>query len=45
MKRPKPRIGATTRKMSAILPPMINAMTKEKTSIRGQRMAVRITIM
>ena len=43
--RPKPRIGATIRKMNAICPPMTNAMTNANTSISGQRIAVRMIIM
>ena len=41
---PTPNTGMTSRKITAILPPMINAIANENTSIRGQRMAVRTII-
>lgn len=43
--RPTPSTGSTKRKIQAILPPMMKAMTKAKTSMSGERIAVRMTIM
>ena len=43
--RPTARTGITNKKITAILPPMINAMTKANTSISGQRIAIRTIIM
>ena len=37
--------GTTARKIHARSPPMTNAMTKEKTTMRGARMARRTIIM
>ena len=42
---PRPKTGMVNRKMKAILPPIIKPITKEKTSIRGLRTAVRMIIM
>ena len=41
---PIPRSGMVTRKITASRPPMTKPMTKEKISISGQRMAMRIII-
>ena len=40
-----PRIGIVKRKISAILPPIMMPIVKEKMSISGQRIAVRMIIM
>ena len=42
--RPMVSSGMVNRKIIASRPPMMNPMAKEKTSIRGQRMATRIII-
>ncbi len=44
-KSPKPRIGATIRKINAILPPITKAMVKAKMSISGHLIAILIIIM
>ena len=43
--KPMPSIGITTTKISASLPPMMNDMTTAKMSIRGLRIATRMSIM
>ena len=43
--RPRPRMGVTSKKISAMRPPITKAMVNENTSISGQRMAARTIIM
>ena len=43
-RRPKARMGITTTKTNANLPPMTNAMTVEKIRSSGLLMAMRINI-
>ena len=42
---PRPSTGRTKRNIQAMRPPMTKAMMKAKTSISGERIAVRMTIM
>ena len=42
---PAPSTGSTNRKIQAILPPIMKAMTKANTSMSGERIARRIIIM
>ena len=41
---PNTKIGATIRNIHAIFPPMTKAITKANISIRGQRIAILISI-